>query len=130
MQSTAAPRVVFCSITGSRRHGFTLIELLVVISIITLLIALLLPALGAAQEGARRNQCAADRRSLAQSLFVWGNDYKDRVPTATGGQATANGYSALEPSEFSNWHRSNTTVSSTIDTVSYTHLTLPTKRIV
>jgi prepilin-type N-terminal cleavage/methylation domain-containing protein len=97
------------------RRGFTLIELLVVISIITLLVALLLPALGAAQEGARRNQCAADRRSLAQSLFVWGNDYKDRVPTATGGNATANGYSALEPSEFSNWHRSNTNVSSTID---------------
>lgn len=97
-----------------RRHrGFTLIELLVVISVITLLVALLLPALAAAQEGARRSQCLADRRSLAQTLFVWANDFNDRTPTATGGTATANGYAALQPSEFANWHRSNNNVSST-----------------
>jgi len=61
------------------RKGFTLVELLVVVAIIALLIAMMLPAVGRAQEAARRSVCQHNQRQLAVAWQTYATEYNDNV---------------------------------------------------
>ena len=64
----------------TNRHAFTLIELLVVISIISLLISILLPALAAARATSQRIKCATAQRQVGLAVFMYSDSFKDYVP--------------------------------------------------
>jgi prepilin-type N-terminal cleavage/methylation domain-containing protein len=64
------------------RLGFTIVELLVVVSIIALLIAILLPAIGKARDAALVTQSLANLRNMSAANAAYGADWSDRQFTA------------------------------------------------
>jgi prepilin-type N-terminal cleavage/methylation domain-containing protein/prepilin-type processing-associated H-X9-DG protein len=90
-RSTAAP-------SGRRfPRGFTLVELLVVIAIIGILIALLLPAVQAARESARRAQCTNNLKQIGLALHEYATVHKEHLPVGSPGNAKHGLFSSMLP---------------------------------
>ena len=84
----------------TRSEAFTLVELLVVIGIIALLISILLPALGKAQESARQTACASNLKSLGQAINIYATKFKNSLPP---GQVASTLAGRTDPNGGTNW---------------------------
>ena len=88
---THVQAVAVCKQSQWRSKAFTLIELLVVISIISILISILLPALSSARKSGQAISCASNMRQLGLAGFTYADDHNGYYPRVSGSIGAAYG---------------------------------------
>ncbi len=87
----------------AKNRGFTLVELLVVIAIIGILVALLLPAVQAAREAARRSQCVNQEKQYALALLNYESSFKEFPRGGTNGWTLDRSTFSGDPQKAGEW---------------------------
>jgi prepilin-type N-terminal cleavage/methylation domain-containing protein len=87
----------------TKQNAFTLIELLVVIAIIAILAAMLLPALAAAIEKAKRTECVNDLKQLYVGCSIYAGDNNDWYPTWGGNTVNPRKKNVVDLSNYIRW---------------------------
>ena len=82
---------------GLLAAGFTLIEILVVISIISILLSVLLPALNAARDKAKSIKCKGNLKSIGVAINLYTQDYRERLAPYWDGLFYVDGESYTSP---------------------------------
>ncbi len=77
--------------TATWNRAFTLIELLVVIAIVSVLMALLLPAIERARESAKLSECLSNQRQLVNAMFTYAQDNDNTPPPGADARAGSGG---------------------------------------
>lgn len=99
-------KVMTMKLNKHKRIGFTLIELLVVISIISLLVAILLPALASARQAAYAIQCSNNFRQQGITFGIYASDFNGYLlRTGAGPQTCTHADPQGASSQMSNNHR-------------------------
>ena len=78
-ENTGKPKSDRCHEHGPPR-GFSLIELVVVLAITAILMAILMPGLSMAREGARRLMCASNERQIGVGFALFAKDENEKLP--------------------------------------------------
>ncbi len=73
--------IIFVRLSGGV-GSFTLIELLVVVTIISILVGILLPAVTYVKQSALKAACASNLRQIGMSIMMYRKDYNDKFPLA------------------------------------------------
>jgi len=89
--------------TGRRSFGFTLVELLVVLAVITILAALLLPALAGARAKAKAISCLNNARQLGLASQIYTDEFGERLPYNLGESEIR---AKVSQNQFLNWNSS------------------------
>ena len=80
------------------KRGFTLVELLVVMTVIAILMGLLMPALGAVREAARKTQCGNNLRNIVHGANLYATSFH-RYPSAGGEEFINSGTGTVDLDE-------------------------------
>ena len=84
-----------CCRAAPRRGGFTLLELGIVMAVIAVIVAMVLPALGHAREGARRTKCRHNLGEIAHACLTYADDYRGHLPWFRIGDGVSGAASAV-----------------------------------
>ncbi len=82
-------------VSGRKNGGFSVVELMVVIGVITILIALLLPAMSRVRARGMMVQCQSNLRQLGQAMLMYANENKGQLYPADV-MGTAHGFPSIE----------------------------------